>query len=570
MNQAELDQRIARLVDKKTEWARLPIAQKRALLEALRGKTAAVAEQWVNAAIKAKGIEHLPLVAGEEWIAGPWALLHGINGLIETLTWLEKGETRPLRQVRKRANGQVVVDMFPLTGFDRLLLSGFRSEVWMQPEVTTSNLAETVAVFYKEKDPVGKVSLVLGAGNVSSIAPLDVLYKLFAEGQVCLLKMNPVNDYLGAIFEKIFSTFEAAGYLQFAYGGADVGAYISSHPQIDEIHMTGSARTHDAIVYGVGAEGTERKKRDEPINTKRVSSELGNASPTIIVPGPWTDDDLRYQAEHLATQKFQNAGFNCVASQVLVLPTEWDKTPALLDELRKVIKSIPPRPAYYPGAEQRQKDAVAAHPNAEILDTPAPNIVPRTLVSGLDPQAVGEYCFTEEFFGGVYAQTSLPGKTAAEFLKNAVQWSNDTLLGTLGANLIIHPTTMRELGGALDQAISDLRYGTIAINAWTAVGYLLSMNTWGAYPGHARNDIQSGTGVVHNTFLFDKPQKSVVYQPFYPFPRNLRHSEFHLSPKPAWFLTNKKADVLGKRLVAYEANRSLLHMPGIFAAALQG
>ncbi|MBC7869640.1 MAG: aldehyde dehydrogenase, partial [Chitinophagaceae bacterium] len=137
MNQVELDQSIARLVDKKTEWARKPITEKRALLEALRGKSAAVAERWVNAAIKAKGLEKLPLVAGEEWIAGPWALLHGINGLIETLAFLEKGEKRPLRQVRTRANGQVIVDMFPLTTFDRLLLSGFRSEVWMELGVTT-------------------------------------------------------------------------------------------------------------------------------------------------------------------------------------------------------------------------------------------------------------------------------------------------------------------------------------------------------------------------------------------------------------------------------------------------
>ncbi len=42
----------------------------------------------------------------------------------------------------------------------------------------------------------GKLALVLGAGNVASIAPLDVLHKLFIENQVCLLKLNPVNDYL--------------------------------------------------------------------------------------------------------------------------------------------------------------------------------------------------------------------------------------------------------------------------------------------------------------------------------------------------------------------------------------
>ncbi len=360
------------------------------------------------------------------------------------------------------------------------------------------------------------------------------------------------------------------GYVQFVYGGADVGAYVSSHPGIDEIHMTGSARTHDAIVYGVGAEGQARKQRDEPLNTRRVTSELGNASPTIVVPGPWTAADIRYQAEHIATQKFQNAGFNCVASQVLVLPQDWDRTPALLDALRDTLRSLSPRPAYYPGAESRQQSVIAAHPNAEVFDSPVPGDVPRTLVVGLDPSAVQDICFTEEFFGGVYATTSLPGKTAAEFLAAAVKFSNETLLGTLGANLIIHPQTIRELGSGLEDVIAALHYGTVGVNAWTAVGYLLSMNTWGAFPGHTRQDIQSGTGVVHNTFMFDKAQKSVVYQPFSPFTRGWRQGEPHLSPKPAWFLTNKQAHVLGERLVAYEAQPGWAHLPGIVAAALRG
>ena len=55
-----------------------------------------------------------------------------------------------------------------------------------------------MAAFYRERGPHGGVALVLGAGNVNSIPPLDALYRLIARGQVVLLKMNPVNDYLGA------------------------------------------------------------------------------------------------------------------------------------------------------------------------------------------------------------------------------------------------------------------------------------------------------------------------------------------------------------------------------------
>ena len=44
--------------------------------------------------------------------------------------------------------------------------------------------------------------------------------------------------------------------------------------------------------------------------------------------------------------------------------------------------------------------------------------------------------------------------------------------------------------------------------------YGLVSPTWGAYPGHTPEDIQSGSGVVHNTWLFDHPEKSVVRAPF--------------------------------------------------------
>ena len=50
----------------------------------------------------------------------------------------------------------------------------------------------------------GRVALVLGAGNVSSIGPMDALYKLFVEDRVVLYKMHPVNAYLGPLLERGF------------------------------------------------------------------------------------------------------------------------------------------------------------------------------------------------------------------------------------------------------------------------------------------------------------------------------------------------------------------------------
>ena len=44
---------------------------------------------------------------------------------------------------------------------------------------------------------MGKVALVLGAGNQTAVAALDILHKLIAENAVIICKMNPVNEYAG-------------------------------------------------------------------------------------------------------------------------------------------------------------------------------------------------------------------------------------------------------------------------------------------------------------------------------------------------------------------------------------
>jgi aldehyde dehydrogenase (NAD(P)+) len=423
-----------------------------------------------------------------------------------------------------------------------------------------------MATAYTGESPTAKVCLVLGAGNIASIPPLDLLYKLFAEGQVCAVKLNPINDYLGPFLEQVFEEFIERGFVRFVYGGADVGNQLVNHGLVEEIHITGSAATHDAIVFGSGEQGAERKARNEPVLHKRITSELGGISPTIVVPGPWTDADLRFQAGHIATQKLHNAGHNCVATQVLVVPDTWDKTDALIEQVRKTIRNLRPREPYYPGSADRQREAVAAYPDAEELV----GEVPKTLIPAVDPAGEGEHCFCTEFFGPTLAVVRLPGDDAGVFLDNAVNFANEKLDGTLGANILIDPKTAKQRRQQLDQAVADLRYGGIGVNAWCGLAFLLLQCSWGAFPGHTLADIQSGIGVVHNSFLFDRPQKSVVWAPFRPYPRTLLHGEFHLSPKPPWFVTNRTAHTTGRRLTRFSANPGWGKLPGIFASALLG
>ena len=61
----------------------------------------------------------------------------------------------------------------------------------MDPSVTPQSVPDTMAEAYRTPGP-GRVCLVLGAGNASSIGPLDIIHKLFVENQVVICKSHPL------------------------------------------------------------------------------------------------------------------------------------------------------------------------------------------------------------------------------------------------------------------------------------------------------------------------------------------------------------------------------------------
>ena len=554
-----LDRAVETLQANKDRWARLPLPTKLDFARQLVLRTQRVAARQVRAAAEAKGVAPDDPATAEDWLGGPVCQIRTIRLLAETLSEVvRRGAPKIARdRVHVGRNGQVAVDVIPASTLDRLLFTGFSAQVWMDPAVRAEDIEAKTAGFYRRQRPDGATALVLGAGNVASIGPLDVVHKLFVEGQVSLLKFNPVNEYLGPFFEEVFAPLIREGFVATAYGGADVGDYLCQHPGIDEIHITGSDRTHDVIVFGPGEAGAARKADNNPRTTKRITSELGNVSPVIIVPGPWNAADIRFHCENIATQMTNNASFNCNAAKVLVMWDGWPQRALFLDTLRKVLGGIAPRRAYYPGAEDRYARFMDAHPGAWTAGPREPGIVPWTLISDVDPAKEDEICFRSEAFCGVLAQTALGGDDANEFLTRAVDFCNDRLWGTLNACVIAHPKTEQALGRGLDQAAADLRYGSVSINHWPALSYALGTTTWGAYPGHTLDDIQSGIGVVHNTLMFDRPQNTIVRGPF------------RVVPKPPWFVTHRRAHTLAQKLAQLEAAPQMRRLPGVIWQAIR-
>ncbi len=264
---ADLDLAVAGLVKARDRFAQSSIAERITLLDALIQGTVDASDALVRAACELKGIPFDSPLAAEEWLAGPMAIVLNMRQLKGTLEDIqEHGEpTLAPSRLRTRSDGQVVVDVFPLELVDRVLFAGVRAEVRLDPALSRTDALARIGEIYRGERSAGGVALVLGAGNVSSIGPMDVLYKLFVENQVCILKMNPVNEVLGPHVETGFKAAIDAGYLQIVYGGAEVGAHLVQHPDVSEVHITGSAEVHDIIVWGTGKAAAKRRKAGTPL-----------------------------------------------------------------------------------------------------------------------------------------------------------------------------------------------------------------------------------------------------------------------------------------------------------------
>jgi acyl-CoA reductase-like NAD-dependent aldehyde dehydrogenase len=557
-----MDAAIQTLQQQKQAWVQLSASERVTIVESLITDFVAIAPRWVEAGTQAKGVNPDSPNVGEEWAAGAWPVVKQLNQLRKSLSEIAaNGQPTIPGPVTTRPDGQVVAQVFPQSTYDKIFFGGLTAEIWMEPGVTQETLASTQATVYKDKQHTGKVALVLGAGNVASIGPLDILYKLFMEDQVVLYKTNPVNAYLGPLIKECFRALIERGFLRVVYGGAAEGAYLCNHADIEEIHITGSDKTFDAIVFGTGAEGAQRKAAHTPLLNKRVTGELGNVSPVIVVPGPWSQSDLAYQATHIVSMLTNNAGFNCNATRVIIQHAGWSQRGDLLREIRGRLSKVPLRNAYYPGAHDRQKAFVAAHPDAEEFGIPQGQELAWTLITDVDAQQTDDICFTTEAFCGLFGETALEASSVVEYIERAVQFANEDVWGTLNATILVHPASLKDpqVAQAVEQAIADLRYGSIGVNYWAGISFAIGTTAWGAFPGHPIYDIQSGNGVVHNSLMFARPQKSIL------------RASFKGTPTPTWFASEYgKARKVFPKLVKFEGAPSLLKVPGILWAALKG
>lgn len=541
-----LDAAIAQLHTGARTWAQLTLDQRARLLGSVRAAVAAVAEEWADVAAQSKGLEPGHPLRGEEWLSGPYATLVALDAYRDSVAALARGES-PLTNVKTDAapGGRRRAHVFPLNAMDGVLLSGYTGEVWFEPGATEADVRRSAGLAQLTPTASGGVGLVLGAGNVTSIPVLDVMYELLAHNRVVILKVNPTQDALVPVFERGLAPLIEPGFVRIVRGGGDVGGYLAEHRGIAHVHITGAAPTFDAIVWGPSsgpsASATARRRRENrPRLKKPITAELGGVSPIIVVPGEWSEADLAFQAEHVATMRLYNSGHNCIAGQVVLLSSEWPQREAFLAALRTAIDTAPTRPVWYPRSDEKLAAAASDYPDAVWCADGTRAIVEAA------PGEAARAVQTTEYFAPVLGVVSMPGN-GQEFLDRAVAHANDELAGTLGANVLIDPLTQAALGEGFERAIADLRYGTVSINSWTAFGFLTPTLPWGGFPGATIADVQSGIGIVHNALLLDHIERAVTRGPFRPFPRSAAPRSlgasngraFSVLPKPPWFVSSR-------------------------------
>lgn len=541
-------------------FARLAPSEKATLIGACKDALAAAAPAWVADAARAKGLDSD--TAGEEWLAGVLPAVRMAYLLERSLQAIHREGKPPLGTGAYNGPGsRLAIELFPTSALDRASFAGFSGYALMQAGVDVAEARRRQASFFDRRHPTGQVSLVLGAGNVSSIPPMDVFSKMFVEGKVCLLKMNPVNAWLGPHLERGLDPLIARGFLRIVYGGADVGGSLVHDERVHDVHITGSGKTHDVIVWGTaGPERDRRMAQNAPLLGKPITSELGNVGPVAIVPHEYSDAELTFQARNVVTMVTNNAGFNCNAAHVIITSSSWPQCERFFDVVARTFAKIPPRRAYYPGARDRHATLTAGRKRVAYFGEPRDGELPWALVRDVESLDTRDRAFHTEPFCGLASETVLPSQGPIDFLDRATRFVNDTLWGTLNACLIVPPSLERDnaFKSALDRALVELRYGTVGINHWPGIGYGATSLPWGAYPGSTLTDIQSGRGWVHNTYMLEGIDKAVIRGPL------------RARPAPVWFSDNHASTRIGPRIVDLQANPAWRKMPGFLLRALGG
>jgi aldehyde dehydrogenase (NAD(P)+) len=182
--------------------------------------------------------------------------------------------------------------------------------------------------------------------------------------------------------------------------------------------------------------------------------------------------------------------------------------------------------------------------------------LPWTLLTGLTPGS-GAESFQVEPFCPLLSVVELDEPEPEAFLAAAVRFLNEEVWGTLNAMLFVPRDSEGEptVEAAVNRAVDELRYGTVAVNYWPAIGYGTGTPPWGGYPGATLADAQSGIGFVHNALMLEHVRKVVLRGPLRSF------------PKQFYYPGHRRAEAMARALFDFESTSSV---PALLRTGIHG
>lgn len=469
------------------KWSKVSAIERLQLLEQIRSNLKKYADELGAADAKMKNDligENITSVAeAMGTTVMPMAgKLMGIQHLYESII---KGEMPKPLHTEKVSDNLYEIQVFPIHSKDKMSAGKQKGFIHVLGEPKQTNPLDK---------PAGVIA-VSGAGNYSS--SIEMAMALFLENKAVIHKPHALNESTDAVWEKIFKPLIDINALAFC--DANQGREMSALEGLHSIYFTGSTGVAHAIQNQASAP---------------LVSECGGNNPCIIVPGKWTDKDLKRQAIQLASVGKLNGGAVCGRAQTIITSKNWKQREQFLSELRKAIaEETFACSSHYPGVDKTKETFLEHQPTAEILKPENGKHSKSDFV--LIPNVSEEdFAVTNEAFCQIYSEIPLDvSENTDEFLTKATDFCNNKLLGSLGCMILIDNDTMKANKKRLNKAIQELNYGGISVNDVPPNIWLNAYLTWGGC-GETTENFVSGVGNFGNALNFDNIKKSVLVNDF--------------------------------------------------------
>ncbi|AOW91877.1 aldehyde dehydrogenase [Rhodococcus sp. WMMA185] len=512
-------------------WAKTSPLQRLRLLETVRENCRAYAEELARADATMKNElmgEELYSISTSK-VATVVPIANTLSACIELYEHLAQDEMMEPASITQVADGLFDVQVAPRGHRERLMNPHQRQVLRVRGEPTQISPMDK---------PAGIIA-VLGAGNYSS--SLEMVKALFLANCAVVHKPHKLNRHTDKVWAKIFAPLVEHQALSFLESDPDRS--LNTDARLSRIYFTGGTSTALRIM----------ESTDTPL-----VSECGGNNPCIVVPGDraWTDKEMQHQAIQIATTAKMNGGAVCGRVQTIVTSKHWPQRDQFLAALRKaIVADTPAAGTYYPSSDQVAEDFKNAYPDAEVLEPEDGSYRSGVflLITGAEEDG---YATRHEAFTQIIDEVPLDvAANAAEFLPHAVDFANTKLLGTLGCSVLIDEDTKKAHQAVLDRAVSDLRYGGIAVNTMPPFIFLSPYLTWGGNEGG--REFVSGQGNFGNLLCFQDVEKSIMTD--------------HFTSAGHMMNTNKAGfDAFSEDYARYALNPSWINLTRLMGEALVG